>query len=102
METIKQLQEILDNAPEGATHVDDDYCYLMFDSDFVWNLCRPMTGWHNIDSDKIGMYCDIRSLSDIKLIVAALKYVDECPCDPDIYPEQLEAWSELQELLSAK
>ena len=29
---------------------------------------------------------------------AALKYIEESPCDPDIYPEQFEAWDKLQEL----
>ena len=30
---------------------------------------------------------------------AAAKYINESPCDPDIFPEQLEAWIRYQELL---
>ena len=29
----------------------------------------------------------------------AKAYIDECPCDPDIYPDQLKAWNEYQEEL---
>jgi nitrate/nitrite-specific signal transduction histidine kinase len=35
-----------------------------------------------------------------ELFNAAKKYIDESPCDPDIYPEQLKAWEEYQKLLS--
>ena len=34
-----------------------------------------------------------------KAFSAAKAYIDECPCDPDIYPEQLNAWSEYQSVL---
>ena len=34
----------------------------------------------------------------VKTLSAAMEYIKECPCDPDIYPEQLEAWNRLQEL----
>lgn len=34
----------------------------------------------------------------VEALEAALKYIGECPCDPDIYPEQLEAWNRLQSL----
>lgn len=29
----------------------------------------------------------------------AKTYIDECPCDPDIYPDQIKAWNEYQEEL---
>lgn len=28
---------------------------------------------------------------------AACKYIEECPCDPDIYPEQILAWKDFLE-----
>lgn len=34
-----------------------------------------------------------------ELFEAAKKYIDESPCDPDYYPEQLEAWNHYQSLL---
>jgi len=34
-----------------------------------------------------------------ELFLAAKRYIDESPCDPDHYPEQLEAWNNYQELL---
>lgn len=34
----------------------------------------------------------------IAALKAAMRYIGECPCDYDIYPEQLKAWKELQEL----
>ena len=33
------------------------------------------------------------------LFNAAKNYIDNSPCDPDIYPEQLEAWRKYQQLL---
>jgi len=30
---------------------------------------------------------------------SAINYINECPCDPDIYPEQLIAWNKYQELI---
>ena len=29
----------------------------------------------------------------------AMKYINESPCDPDIYKEQLEAWEKLQDFI---
>ena len=34
------------------------------------------------------------------LFKAAKKYIDESPCDPDIYPQQLEAWNTYQSLMN--
>lgn len=33
------------------------------------------------------------------LAATAVAYIDENPCDPDIYPEQWEAWEEYQRVL---
>ena len=32
----------------------------------------------------------------VEALGSALNYISECPCDPDVYPEQLEAWNKLQ------
>lgn len=29
---------------------------------------------------------------------AAIDYISKCPCDPDIYPQQWEAWKKFEEL----
>ncbi len=34
----------------------------------------------------------------LEALEAALGYIDECPVDPDIYPEQWQAWEKLQSL----
>ena len=34
-----------------------------------------------------------------QLFLAAKRYIDESPCDPDIYPAQLEAWQHFQNLM---
>ena len=34
----------------------------------------------------------------VEALQSAMNYIKECPCDPDIYPEQLEAWNKLQSL----
>lgn len=43
---------------------------------------------------------DYRSLYEQEkaLREAAEKFIEESPCDPDIYPEQLEAWNYYQQL----
>jgi hypothetical protein len=56
-------QEILDNAPECATHVDHLYLYWMVQDRDAFNW--QGTGWQLISSDAE----DFRSLADIKRIV---------------------------------
>ena len=34
----------------------------------------------------------------VEALSAAISYIDQCPCDPDIYPEQLEAWNKLESI----
>ena len=41
---------------------------------------------------------EIDRLGDIAK--AAIRYIDESPCDPDIYPEQKEAWNAYLRALS--
>jgi hypothetical protein len=56
-------QEIIDNAPECATHVDHLYLYWMVQDRDAFNW--QGTGWQLISSDAE----DFRSLADIKRIV---------------------------------
>jgi hypothetical protein len=56
-------QEIIDNAPECATHIDQLYLYWMVQDRDAFNWHG--TGWQLISSDAE----DFRSLSDIKRIV---------------------------------
>ena len=70
METIEQLQKIIDNAPAGSTHI-EGASYLKLDGygDTFWD-----DGWWYykfLDSQFI------RSLSDIKRIIELQKQVDE-------------------------
>lgn len=37
-----------------------------------------------------------------RLALAAMAYINENPCDPDIYPEQWKAWNEYQKLLQER
>lgn len=34
-----------------------------------------------------------------KVARSAIRYIDESPCDPDIYPEQIKAYAEYQQAL---
>ena len=41
-----------------------------------------------------------REIEKLKeLFLAAKNYIDESPCDPDIYPEQYKAWVKYQDSL---
>ena len=70
-------QEILGNAPEGATHVDNNGYYLKAcKSGFM----EPSDSWVDWDYDYAN-HCEVRSLVDIKRIVEleeALESVNEC------------------------
>ena len=56
-------QEILDNAPEGATHY-DSYEYMRHIHDGVWEYWSKAVGWEETVPES-----DTRSLADIKRIV---------------------------------
>jgi hypothetical protein len=68
--TNEHIKEILDGAPDEATHIDDDWCYLKYDDNFRWHLHRALTGWFCIDSNIIGAYGDICSLEHLREILA--------------------------------
>jgi hypothetical protein len=61
-------QEILDNAPEGATHFSYDFLYLRYSEDqsnYWWSLwLSDLSKW----VDKVAVANGLRSLSDIKRI----------------------------------
>ena len=56
-------QEIIDNAPEGATHVDEENDYFAFNARWRWNL------WHDETKRfEATRATTTRSLADIKRI----------------------------------
>ena len=57
-------KEILDKAPEGATHIDGEG-YLNANSNSWWS--RKKSKWHSLC--ELDLQDDIHSLSDIKRIV---------------------------------
>jgi hypothetical protein len=57
-------QEIIDNAPEGATHIDGTD-YLNADNNSYWN--RKKSKWCSLCD--LSLQDDMRSLADIKRIV---------------------------------
>ena len=57
-------QEILDNAPEGATHVDNFELYWMIQDRDSFNWQGQVNGWLSMSSDTD----EFRSLEDIKRI----------------------------------
>ena len=71
-ETLEELKSIVDNAPDGATHIDDDLLFYIKDSRFGLR-------WHN-DYDGLWFRCEVpetlRSLSDIKRIIELMGQVN--------------------------
>lgn len=68
-------KKIIDNAPEGATHVafsnfQSSYKYLQTDTDVINNWYHWVDGTrHIVDYDFTVVFDDVRSLSDMKKIV---------------------------------
>jgi hypothetical protein len=64
-------QEILDNAPDGATHFDGSYYYIVNEdahkSSEIWNVVSPYK-WHESGNLRLNDLIDMRSLVDIKRI----------------------------------
>lgn len=65
-ETLEELKAIVDNAPDGATHVNYAY-YFKKQYDIDWMYCEKSKSHWKFDDDNAES--DIRSLSDIKLII---------------------------------
>jgi len=81
METLEQLQSIIDNAPYDATHHEQLGNYLKLGIDDAWYYARKrgIDGhvWDDVDCNNIGGYASIRSLSDIKRIIELEKKLAE-------------------------
>jgi hypothetical protein len=64
-------QEILTNAPDGATHFDGSYYYIVNEdahkSSEIWNVVSPYK-WHESGNLRLNDLIDMRSLVDIKRI----------------------------------
>ena len=64
-------QEILTNAPDGATHFDGSYYYIVNEdahkSSEIWNVVSPYK-WHESGNLRLNDLIDMRSLDDIKRI----------------------------------
>src|SRR5690554_6020665 len=81
--TTEQIEKILDGAPEGATHVEiveysdnpETLEFLMYSNDY-WHE-RDRGAWVVDSSGRICCYADIRSLSDLREILALRKRVQE-------------------------
>lgn len=59
METLEQLKEIFKNAPEGATHYDEEGDYIKCSDEFLF--------WYDdFEWSALETYVAMRSLSDIK------------------------------------
>ena len=73
-------QEILNIAPEGATHVSDNGVYYRYDSDFI-----PAVYWARgeewLENNKITHLCsslaDIKRIAELELILILNKQADE-------------------------
>jgi hypothetical protein len=65
-------QEIIDNAPEGATHIDGTD-YLNADNNSYWN--RKKSKWCSLCD--LSLQDDMRSLADIKRIVELEKALNK-------------------------
>ena len=92
METLEQLKTISDNAPEGATHIDDVDTYWKVVSEFDYYF---YDGLHWDDSEPLEN--GARSLSDIERIIELeekLKSfaddIGDCNCIGDVSKNLME------------
>jgi hypothetical protein len=70
-------QEIIDKAPEGATHVDNNGYYLMACSN---GFMEPESS--GVDWDYgYASHCEVRSLADIKRIIELEAYLQKVQAD---------------------
>lgn len=72
METLEELKAIRDNAPEDATHFDEDGDYIKISGNYLY--CYNGITWFEID------FCgSLRSLSDINRIIELMEAVEALP-----------------------
>lgn len=83
-------QEILDNAPEGATHYDCDE-YMRHVHDGFWEYFSKADGWNETKPEE-----ETRSLADIKRIAEledlAQMIIDAESADPRVISLMYNAW----------
>lgn len=72
MESLEELKAIIDNAPEGASHVDDTYTYWKVVSEFDYYFYNG-SQWDDSESIQSGT----RSLSDIARIIELMGIVED-------------------------
>ena len=72
METLEQLQSIIDNAPSGSTHVDEFKAYWKFIPESCYYFHNGKK-WDGSESIEYGT----RSLSDIRRIIELEKKLAE-------------------------
>lgn len=77
METLEQLQSIIDNAPDGATHISNtkgQIRYLKHNvrREFIYSVNSSWAAF-TLKSQYLKYCSDIRSLSDIKRIIGLEK-----------------------------
>lgn len=65
-ESLEELKAIIDNAPEGATHIDEDGDYCKGESHYFSSGSKR---WDNMDFPVA-----MRSLSDIKRIIELMEW----------------------------
>ena len=68
METLEELKAIVDNAPDGATHIDDDGDYAKYGGMYDYFYSKGLREWISTDTVSID-----RSLSDIKRIIELME-----------------------------
>ena len=73
---INELKEILENAPEGFTHIDEDKDYWRINDQFMFE-CSDKSMHFDIDDLKSSLLRDFRLLSDIKTIVELHEQLEE-------------------------
>jgi len=63
-ESLEELKAIIDNAPEGATHIDDEGDYAKYGGMYNYFYSKGLREWVQVDIVNMD-----RSLSDIKMII---------------------------------
>ena len=80
MTELEQLKKIIKDAPEGATHIDDDGCYVK-QNDYEEHFAETKTYFHWCEcwqEATIPQFCMMRSLSDIRERISLMKKLEKC------------------------
>lgn len=76
MESLAELKSIIDNAPDSATHIDNNGIYLKYDLNKVLSIFHVNYKRWQVASPMINPW---RSLSDIKRIVELMEVIESLP-----------------------